>query len=135
MASIFTRIVQGELPGRMVYRDEQCVALLTIAPLRPGHALVIPIQEVDHWIDLPTDLAAHLFTVAQRVSQAIQRAFQPEKVGLIIAGLEVRHTHLHLVPIHQLHDLDFSRQDKNPDPAMMDEAMHKLRQELGWQPA
>ena len=135
MPSIFTKIINGEIPGRFVYRDDRCVAFLTIAPLKPGHTLVVPIQEVDHWLDLPEDLAEHLFAVAQRVGRAIQQAFQPEKVGLVIAGLEVRHTHLHLTPIWAINDLDFSRQDRNPDPAMMDDAMHRLRAALGWNPA
>lgn len=130
MPSVFTRIINGELPGRFVWRDERCVAFLSIQPLKPGHTLVIPIEEVDHWIDLPPDLAAHVFGVAQRVAHAIQQAFQPEKVGLMIAGLEVRHCHLHLVPIHGLHDLDFSRQDKNPDPAMLDDAAARIRAAL-----
>ncbi|QDU37574.1 HIT-like protein [Maioricimonas rarisocia] len=135
MASVFTRIMNGELPGRFVYRDEKCAAFLTIAPLKPGHTLVVPIEEVDHWIDLPEDLAAHLFAVAQKISKGMQQAFEPEKVGLMIAGLEVRHVHLHLVPIWQVHDLDFSKQDKDPDPSMMDAAMHKLREAIGWQPS
>lgn len=135
MPTLFTRIIDGELPGRFVYRDDRCVAFLTIAPLKPGHTLVVPIQEVDHWIDLPDDLAAHLFAVAHRIARGIQTAFQPEKVGLIIAGLEVRHVHIHLSPIWQLRDLDFSNQDQHPDPAALDDAMHRLRAAIGWQPA
>ena len=134
MASVFTKVMNGELPGRFVYRDDRCAAFLTIAPLKPGHTLVVPVEEVDHWIDLPEDLAAHLFSVSQKISKAMQEAFQPEKVGLMIAGLEVRHVHLHLVPIWQVHDLDFSKQDQNPDPAEMDAAMNKLRDAIGWQP-
>lgn len=72
--------------------------------------------------------------MSQKISKAMQEAFQPEKVGLMIAGLEVRHVHLHLVPIWQVHDLDFSKQDPNPDPAEMDAAMNKLRDAIGWQP-
>ena len=128
MPSIFTRIIQGELPGTFVHRDDKCVAFMSIQPLRPGHTLVVPIQEVDHWIDLPEELIQHLFTTAQRLSQAIQRAFQPRKVGLMVAGLEVPHVHLHLVPIHQLHDLDFSRQDKQANPADIAAAAEKIRQ-------
>ncbi|MFG0335157.1 MAG: HIT family protein [Maioricimonas sp. JB049] len=134
MASVFTRIMNGELPGRFVYRDEKCAAFLTIAPLKPGHTLVVPIEEVDHWIDLPEHLASHLFQVAQKISKGMQQAFEPEKVGLMIAGLEVPHVHLHLVPIWHVHDLDFSKQDKDPDPAMMDAAMQQLREAIGWQP-
>ena len=134
MASIFTRILDGELPGRFVYRDDRCFAILTIAPLRPGHTLVIPNEEIDHWIDVPEDLSAHLFPVAQKISKAIQESFQPRKVGLVIAGIEVPHTHLHLIPIHELRDLNFENQDKNPDPAMMDQAAETLRKAIGWQP-
>jgi histidine triad (HIT) family protein len=134
MPSIFTQIINGEIPGRFVYRDDRCVAILTIAPLNPGHTLVIPIQEVDHWIDLPEDLAAHTFAVAQRIGRVLQSVFQPEKVGLMIAGLEVRHVHLHLVPIWHIHELDFARQNRNPDPAEMDSAMERIRAALSANP-
>lgn len=100
----------GALPGHFVWQDERAVALLSINPLKPGHTLVIPREEVDHWIDLDPDLLRHLTDVAQKVSQAIQDAFEPQKVGLMIAGLEVRHVHLHLVPIDGLRDLDFANQ-------------------------
>ena len=130
MASVFTQIINGELPGRFVWRDERCVAILSISPLAPGHALVIPRKEVDHWLDLDPDLSQHLFASAQSVGKAIQRAFSPVKVGLMVAGLEVRHVHLHVVPINALHDLDFSRQDKTPDPAMLDDAAAKIRTAL-----
>jgi len=127
MPSLFTKIIQGELPGRFVWRDERCVAFLSIAPLRPGHTLVVPIQEVDHWLDAEPALNAHLFAVAQKVGQAIQGAFAPEKVGLMIAGLEVHHLHLHLVPIHGLRDLDFGNADHGAKPEALDAAAEKLR--------
>ena len=130
MASIFTRIIEGELPGRFVWKDEQAVALLTINPLRPGHTLVVPRLEVDHWLDLSPGLSQHLMRVAQQVGQAIQRGFRPTKVGLIIAGLEVPHTHLHLFPVHDLRDFDFSRADKNPTAKAMDAAAQTIRTAL-----
>jgi len=130
MPTLFTRIIRGELPGRFVWRDAHCVAFLTIAPLRPGHTLVVPIREVDHWLDLAPDEAAHLVAVSQKVGRAIRGAFAPVKVGLMIAGLEVPHVHVHLVPIHELRDLDFARAEKNPAPAAMDEAAAKLRAAL-----
>ncbi len=130
MPTLFTRIIRGEIPGRFVWRDAHCVAFLTIAPLRPGHALVVPIREVDHWLDLTPEEAAHLTGVSQKIGRAIQAAFSPVKVGLMIAGLEVNHVHLHLVPIHELRDLDFARAEKNPAPAAMDEAAEKLRAAL-----
>jgi len=127
MASVFTRILKGELPGRVVWRDETCAALLSIHPLKPGHTLVIPFEEVDHWLDLEPELASHLFGVSQTIGRALQRAFEPEKVGLMIAGLEVRHVHLHLVPMDDIHDLDFARQDPNPDPKALDRAAEAIR--------
>lgn len=130
MPTIFTRIIDGELPGRFVWRDPECVAFLSINPLRPGHTLVVPRAEVDHWIDLPAALAAHLMTVARAVGCAQQQAFNPTKVGLMIAGLEVPHVHLHVVPIDGVHDLDFANQDRNPNPADLDRAAETLRATL-----
>lgn len=122
MPSIFTRIIQGELPGRFVWRDERCVGLLSINPLRPGHTLVISVDEIDHWLDCPPDLLRHLVGVARSIGQALDRSYQPEKVGLLVAGLEVPHVHLHVVPIWTPQDLDFARAEKDPDPAALDEA-------------
>jgi histidine triad (HIT) family protein len=130
VASIFTRIINGELPGRFVWRDERAVAFLTIQPLKPGHTLVVPIEEVDHWLDLDPGLAQHLLDVSQQVGKAIDRAFEPAKVGLIIAGLEVSHVHLHVTPIHALQDLNFANADRDPDPAEQDAAAEKIRAAL-----
>ncbi len=130
MASVFTRIIQGDLPGRFVWRDERCVAFLTIEPLRPGHTLVVPREEVDHWLDLDPALSEHLFGVARTIGQAIQRAFEPTRVGLMIAGIEVAHTHLHLVPIDKVHDLDFGRADRSPSAEDLDAAADRLRTAL-----
>jgi len=134
MATLFTRIIDGDLPGRFVWRDEHCVAFLTIEPLSPGHTLVVPRAEVDHWLDMPAELAAHVFATAQVVARAVQNAFEPTKVGLMVAGLEVPHTHLHVVPIRELRDLDFARADRNAAPEALDEAAERLRgalRELG----
>jgi histidine triad (HIT) family protein len=130
MPSVFTRIIRGELPGRFVWKDDEAVALLTINPIRPGHTLVVPRQEIDHWLDLPSSLLVHLSAVAQSVGQALQLAFRPVKVGLIIAGLEVPHVHFHLIPVHSLADFDFSKADKNPDPKGMDQAAAQIRTAL-----
>jgi len=130
VASLFTKIIRGELPGRFVWRDARAVAFLTISPLRPGHTLVVPIEEIDHWLDAEPALMAHLTGVAQKIGQAVQRAFRPEKVGLMIAGLEVRHVHLHVVPIESLADLDFAKADTNASPESLDAAAQKLRAAL-----
>jgi histidine triad (HIT) family protein len=131
MATIFTRIINGELPGRFVHRDESCVAFLSIAPLRPGHTLVVPIEEIDHWIDAPSSLNAHLLQVAQQIGEAQQRVFSPTKVALVIAGLEVPHLHLHVVPMRTEADLHFANADPTPDPAELDKAAANLREALG----
>lgn len=130
MATIFTRIIEGELPGRFVHRDDRCVAFLSIAPLQPGHTLVVPIDEVDHWIDADPDLTAHLAQVAQRIGRAQQEAFAPNRVAMIIAGLEVPHLHLHVVPIRTEADLSFANADPSPDPAALDAAAEAIRQAL-----
>jgi diadenosine tetraphosphate (Ap4A) HIT family hydrolase len=130
LASIFSRIIAGELPGRFVWQDPEVVAFLTASPLQPGHTLVVPRREVDHWLDLDPALAAQLFAVAQAVGRGVAQAFPCRKVGMIVAGLEVPHVHVHLVPISDLHDLDFDRQDRNPDPQALDEAAAKLRAAL-----
>lgn len=92
----------------MVWRDENAVAFLTLAPLRPGHILVVPVEEVDHWLDTKPATMYHLLTAARRIGQALQEIYQPEKVAMLIAGLEVPHLHLHLVPIWNISDLDWS---------------------------
>jgi histidine triad (HIT) family protein len=131
MATLFTRIINGELPGRFVYRDDRCAAFLTIEPLSPGHTLVVPIEEVDHWIDLDPDLAAHLMRVAQRVGRAIHEVYRPTKVGLTILGLEVPHAHIHVSAIDTERDLDFARADRTPRPEDLDEAAERIREALG----
>lgn len=130
MPTIFTRIIEGELPGRFVWRDERAVAFMSIAPLQPGHTLVVPVAEVDHWLDLDPDLVAHLTGVAQTVGRAIHAAFSPVKVGLMLAGLEVPHTHLHLVPIRGVHDLDFANADAGASGDDIEAAADAIRAAL-----
>lgn len=113
MPSIFTKIINGELPGHFVWRDEICVAFLTVAPLQPGHALIVPRVEVDAWTDLDPEVMKHLAGVAQSVGRALDKAYQPEKVGLAILGLEVRHVHLHVSCVWKPTDLDFGNADSN----------------------
>lgn len=109
MATVFTRIIEGELPGTFVWRDEVCAAFLSINPLAPGHTLVVPIAEIDHWLDLPADLQAHLFDVSRRIGAAQMRAFEPDRIGLVIAGFEVPHCHIHVCPVNSMADMNFAR--------------------------
>lgn len=130
MATIFTQIIEGRLPARFVWKDDECVVFLSNRPLRPGHSLVVPRLEIDHWLDLDASLLAHLAETAQAIGRAQMAAFKPERIGLMLAGLEVPHCHFHVVPIRGLHDLDFGNQDPDPDPKMMDEAADMIRREL-----
>ena len=108
MTTIFTRIINGDIPGTFVYRDEACVAFMSINPMADGHVLVVPRDEVDHWVDLSPYLSSHLFEVSHRISRALQRAFPCERVGLIIAGYEVPHCHIHLIPTENMGQLSFA---------------------------
>lgn len=133
MASVFTKIINGELPGRFVYRDDKAVVFLTIEPLRYGHTLVVPIEEVDKWTDLDAATWAHLNEVAQKVGQATIEAFGSPRAGYIIAGFDVPHTHIHVFPTEKMSEYDFAKamaMDET-DPAKMDEAAAKLREALG----
>lgn len=109
MATVFTQIINGEIPGYFVWEDEQCVAFMTIAPIREGHLLVVPRAEIDHWHDLPEALALHLMSVSKKIAKAIESAYPSERVGMMIAGLEVPHTHIHLMPVDSMGDMEFGR--------------------------
>ena len=108
MASVFTMIINGDLPGHFVWRDDDAVAFLSINPINRGHTLVVPTAEVDHWIDLPAATNSHLMAVAHHIGAVQQAVFQPQRVGLMIAGFEVPHTHLHVIPMRSMADLDFA---------------------------
>lgn len=130
MSTLFSRIIQGELPGRFVWRDERCVAFLTIAPLRPGHALVVPRDEVDEWTDIDDDLLTELMLVAKQVGAAQKIAFDAPRAGLIVAGFEVPHVHVHVFPSWGIDDFDFGNVEHDPDPAELDANAAALRTAL-----
>lgn len=130
MPSVFTRIIDGELPGRFVWRDDSVVAFLSIEPMRPGHTLVVPREEVDHWVDMDPDLTGRLFGTAHVLGQAIDRAFQPRRVGVMIVGDEVPHVHVHLVPIDHAGQLSFASVDRNAPAEDLDAAAERIRTEL-----
>lgn len=128
--SVFTRIISGEFPGRFVWRDPDVVAFLTIAPLRPGHTLVVPVRQIDHWTDVDEELWLKLATAQLAVGNALMAAFSPVRVGSIIAGLEVPHCHVHLVPIRSEADLDFARAEHAPPPERLDADAEAIRAAL-----
>jgi len=130
MPTIFSRIISGELPGRFVWRDPTVVAFLSIEPMRPGHVLVVPREEVDHWMDLDPELAGHLFVVAQQIGKAQRLEWNPMRVGMMIVGEEVPHVHLHVVPINSPGELSFAGVDRSPDPTALDDAAERIRTRL-----
>ena len=113
-----------------MWRDDRCVAFMSINPLRDGHLLVVPRDEVDHWLDCPSELRDHLMEVARVIGVALSDVYHPEKVGLMIAGLEVPHLHLHLVPIDSVHDLDFSNAASNVDGEHLESQAEAIRTAL-----
>jgi len=130
MPTIFTRIISGEIPGTFVWRDERCVGFMSINPLRAGHVLVVPREEIDHWIDCPPNLRDHLMGVSSTIGHAIQEVYRPAKVGLMIAGLEVPHLHVHLVPIDGVRDLDFANAANAVDREELESQAEALRRSL-----
>lgn len=98
MTTLFSRIIDGELPGVFVWSDPLCMAFLSISPATRGHTLVVPRSEIDHWVDAPVDLMDHLMHVAREVGRAQLAAFECERIGLVIQGFEVPHLHVHVLP-------------------------------------
>ncbi len=130
MSTIFTRVIEGEIPGRFVWRDETTVAFLPVALLAPGHTLVVPIDPVDHWIDLAPEANARLWRVAQTISRALDEIYRPLKVGVLVVGEEVPHTHVHLVPFTDLAQMSFANVDSSPAPEVLDRQAEALRVRL-----
>lgn len=130
MAGIFAKIIDGQIPSRMLWEDSECVAFLDVRPIAPGHTLVVPRAEIDQWTDLPLTTATHLTQVAHAIGRAQQHVFAPRRIGLMIAGFEVPHTHVHVIPINSMEDLDFANANLNPDQAGLDVHMHELRAAL-----
>jgi diadenosine tetraphosphate (Ap4A) HIT family hydrolase len=130
MTTIFTRIIAGEIPGTFVWRDDRCVAFLSVNPMARGHTLVVPIEEVDHWIDASPELTAHLVAVAREIGLAQRAAFGCARVGVIIAGYEVPHCHVHVVPTNEMAELSFANAAVSVERDELDRAAEAIRSEL-----
>ena len=130
MATIFTMIINGDVPGTFVHRDEHCAVFMSINPLAPGHALVVPIEEVDHWIDVSPELTAHLFEVTRRIAVAQEKAFGCDRVGVIIAGYEVPHTHIHVIPTNDMSELSFANAAASVDRVELEAWAQAIRDAL-----
>ncbi|MEV6432678.1 HIT family protein [Nocardia sp. NPDC051463] len=130
MASVFSAIIDGQLPGRFVWEDEEFVGFLTIAPITPGHTLVVPRKEIDQWQDVDAEIFARLNGVAQKIGQAVRQAWDAPRAGLLIAGLEVPHLHVHVFPAFTMGNFDISGADHHPSPESLDDAQARIKQAL-----
>ena len=126
MPSLFTRIILGEIPGHFVYRDEVCVAFLTINPIATGHTLVVPIEETDEWTNLSDATSSHLMVIAKKIGLAQKDLYKCNRVGLIIAGFEIPHCHLHVIPANTMAELSFKHAAAHVEPAQLKEQAEKL---------
>ncbi|MCL4141103.1 UNVERIFIED_CONTAM: hypothetical protein GTU68_060837 [Idotea baltica] len=109
MASIFSKIITGEIPAYKIAENERCLAFLDIRPLQKGHTLVIPKQEVDYIFDVDDDLLVELILFSKQVAKAIEKVVPCDRIGMSVIGLEVPHAHIHLVPITNIGDMNFAR--------------------------
>ena len=109
MSSIFSKIITGEIPSYKIYEDEKTLAFLTIRPQTKGHTLVIPKIEVDQWDDVPEEYFAHMWRTAQFVSKQLKEKLACERVGVMVAGFEVPHAHIHLIPSNSIEDFDVTK--------------------------
>ena len=130
MTTVFTKIINGELPGRFVYEDDEVVGFLSIQPMTQGHTLVVPRAEIDQWQDVDPAVFARIMEASQLIGKAVCRAFDAERAGVIIAGLEVPHLHVHVFPARHLTDFGFANVDRNPSAESLDEAQAKIKAAL-----
>lgn len=127
MASLFSRIVQGEIPAHKILEDEKHLAFLDISPLREGHTLVIPKREVDYIFNLTENELSDLMIFAQKVARKIEKAIACNRIGVCVIGLEVPHAHIHLVPIDHVGDINFSATKLSPTPQELEHTARKIQ--------
>jgi histidine triad (HIT) family protein len=126
MASVFTRIIQGEIPCYKVAEDEAHIAFLDIQPLAPGHVLVVPKLEVDYLFDLSLADYSALWAFARIVASGLKQAVPCKRIGVSVIGLEVPHVHIHLIPLNQMADINFSGPKLNPGSSELEEMRSKI---------
>ncbi|MDA8876982.1 HIT family protein [bacterium] len=130
MGTIFTKIINGEVPCYKITETDDCIAFLDIMPLAKGHVLIIPKKEVNNYFDLEDDLFQKVNTLAKKVSKAIKKSVDCTRVGVAVIGLEVPHAHVHLVPINKLSDLDFTKKRVELTPEEFQELADKISANL-----
>lgn len=128
MSSLFTKIVNGEIPCHKIAENDQFFAFLDISPLAMGHTLVIPKAEVDYIFDLEDEVLAGLNVFAKRVAKSIEKTIACKRIGVAVIGLEVPHTHIHLVPLNAMGDLDFSNPKLSPSQEELAQVAEKIRE-------
>lgn len=133
MATLFTKIINGEIPGTFVHEDETCVAFLDVAPMTEGHVMVVPREEISHWIDADQDLLDHLMAVARSIGRAQKAAFDCERIGLLVVGYEVPHLHIHVLPTTSMDDFDISDRAPMQTPEQLEGPAEKIRRALSEQ--
>ncbi|MBO3698520.1 HIT family protein [Roseivirga sp. E12] len=131
MPSIFTRIINREIPGYIVAENEDAIAFLDINPLNEGHTLVVPKKEVDKLFDLDEDTYLKLQSFTHQVAKAIEKAIPCLRVGVAVIGLEVPHAHIHLIPLHGMHDIDFGRPKLKLEASVLAGIASRINQQLG----
>ncbi len=129
MPSLFTRIIQGEIPCHKILEDERYLALLDVRPITPGHALVVPKKETDYFFDLDDQLLSGIMIFARKVAYALKKTVECKRIGVMIAGLEVPHAHVHLVPMRELGDLAFAKA-RPADNEQLAQMAEKIRKHL-----
>ncbi|MGO2861069.1 MAG: HIT family protein [Brevibacterium sp.] len=130
MATLFTKIIDGEIPGTFVYQDDVCVAILDVAPMTEGHVMVVPREEISHWIDADEELLAHLTSVSRRIGRAQKEAFGCERIGVLVVGYEVPHLHVHVLPTNSMDDFDISDRAPMQTPEQLEGPAEKIRRAL-----
>lgn len=130
MATIFTKIINEELPAYRIAEDDTALAFLDINPLHRGHTLIVPKQEVDYLFDLEEELYNHLWAFSKRIAKAIDQAITCERIGVAVIGLEVPHAHIHLIPINGVQDIDFSRPKLDLQEGEFQDIQQSIRQYL-----
>ena len=130
MSSIFTKIINREIPAHIIAEDEMHIAFLDINPLVLGHSLIIPKKEVDYIYDLHDTELAELHIFSKKVAAAIKKSVECERIGVTVMGLEVPHAHIHLIPINTMDDMNFSRQKLSPTQQEMEKITVKINSNL-----
>ncbi|AZZ35769.1 HIT family protein [Bdellovibrio sp. qaytius] len=131
MPTVFTKILNGELPSYKIHEDELTFSFLALDQVNPGHVLVIPKQEVNHWFDVPPEIYTRVGLNAQKIAKAIKLATGCPRIGVMVAGFEVPHYHMHLIPASSIPELDFKRAQKL-SPEAMQEIQKKIIEALNY---